>query len=326
MTHHPVFRGRRLRRTTSLRALVRETRLAPERLVLPLFALPGEGVREPVPSMPGVDRTSVDELVRDAREARDLGVGGILLFGIPESKDGEGSGAWAEDGIVQRALRAVRAEVPELTLIADLCLCEYTSHGHCGILEEGVVLNDPTLELLTRAAVSQAEAGADVIAPSDMMDGRVGAIRGGLDDAGFATLPIMSYAAKYASAFYGPFRDAADSAPASGDRRGYQMDPANQDEALREVVADIEEGADIVMVKPALAYLDVIYRVKRETGWPVAAYHVSGEYAALMAAAERGWLDAAAVQMEALTCIARAGADVLITYWAREAAEALDRR
>jgi len=276
--------------------------------------------------MPGVHRTSVDELVRDAREARDRGVGGVLLFGIPESKDPEGSGAWAEDGIVQRALRAVRAEVPELTRVADLCLCEYTSHGHCGILEDGVVLNDPTLELLTRTAVSQAEAGADVIAPSDMMDGRVGAIRRGLDDAGRGDLPIMSYAAKYASAFYGPFRDAADSAPSSGDRRGYQMDPPNQDEALREVVADIEEGADIVMVKPALAYLDVIYRVKRETGWPVAAYHVSGEYAALMAAAERGWLDAAAVQMEALTCIARAGADVLITYWAREAAEALDRR
>jgi porphobilinogen synthase len=302
---------------------VRETRLVPERLVLPLFVVPGEGIREPVLSMPGVDRTSVDELLRDAREAADAGLGGIILFGIPESKDAEGSGAWIEDGIVQRAIRAVRSEVPELTVVTDVCLCEYTSHGHCGVLAGDDVLNDPTLELLARTAVSHADAGAHLIAPSDMMDGRVAAIRSALDDGGHAAVPVMSYAAKYASAFYGPFREAADSAPGTGDRRGYQMDPSNGDEALREVRADIEEGADIVMVKPALAYLDIIRRVKTETGWPVAAYHVSGEYAALMAAAERGWLDEERVMMEALVSIARAGADVILTYWARQAAARL---
>ena len=321
----PEFRGRRLRRTANLRRLVRETELTPGRLVLPLFVCPGEGVREPVESMPGVFRTSTDELVRDGERALEAGLGGVLIFGIPASKDEEGSGAWAEDGVVQRAVAALKARVPELVVITDVCLCEYTSHGHCGLIEDGRVLNDPTLELLARTALSHANAGADMVAPSDMMDGRVGAIRKALDAGGFGELPIMSYSAKYASAFYGPFRDAAGSAPAFGDRRAYQMDPANQDEALREVRADIAEGADIVMVKPALPYLDVILRVKRETGWPVAAYHVSGEYAALLAAADRGWLDGDRAMMEALVSIARAGADILITYWALEAAARLQR-
>ncbi|HZD04919.1 MAG TPA: porphobilinogen synthase, partial [Longimicrobiales bacterium] len=255
MTSFPRFRGRRLRRTEGLRALVRETDLSARRLILPLFVRPGEGVREPVPSMPGVFRTSVDELVRDGEEAALAGLGGVLLFGIPESKDEQGSGAWAEDGIVQRGVRALKEELPDLTVVTDVCLCEYTSHGHCGLLEGHEVLNDPTLELLARAAVSHARAGADMVAPSDMMDGRIGAVRQALDADGLTHVPVLSYAAKYASAFYGPFRDAADSAPAFGDRRGYQMDPPNQDEAIREVRADIEEGADIVMVKPALAYL-----------------------------------------------------------------------
>ena len=320
MTDLSFFRGRRLRSSPALRALVRETRLAPEQTLLPLFVVPGEGVREPVASMPGVDRTSVDGLVADAREARELGVGGVLLFGIPPEKDEEGSGAWATGGIVQEAVRALRAEVPDLLVVTDVCLCEYTSHGHCGVLDGDRVLNDPTLELLARTAVSHAEAGAHMVAPSDMMDGRVAAIREALDDAGHTELPIMSYAAKYASAFYGPFRDAADSTPARGDRRGYQMDPANGDEALHEVWADLEEGADIIMVKPALPCLDVIRRVKTETRAPVAAYHVSGEYAALMAAAERGWLDERGVMTEALTAMRRAGADVIITYWARQLA------
>jgi porphobilinogen synthase len=322
----PEQRGRRLRRTDALRALVRETRLSPERLILPLFVQPGKNVREPVSSMPGVSRTSVDELVRDGESALKSGLGGVLLFGIPESKDEEGSGAWADDGIVQQGVRALKKELPGLTVITDVCLCEYTSHGHCGLLDGHEVLNDETLDLLARAAVSHARAGADVIAPSDMMDGRVAAIRDALDDDDLDHVPILSYAAKYASAFYGPFREAADSTPAFGDRRGYQMDPANQDEALREVWQDIEEGADIIMVKPALAYLDVIQRVKSETGWPVAAYHVSGEYAAIMAAVERGWLDESRTMMEALTSIARAGADIIITYWARQAAAQLSAR
>ncbi len=314
----PDQRGRRLRRTEGLRALVRETHVQPERLVLPLFVVEGERIRQKVPSMAGVHRTSVDELVRDAEEAAVLGLGGVILFGIPGEKDEEGSGAWDDDGVVQRGVRAIKDELPELTVITDVCLCEYTSHGHCGVLEGGEVLNDPTLELLARTAVSHADAGADIVAPSDMMDGRVGAIREALDDADHDQVPIMSYAAKYASAFYGPFRDAADSAPASGDRRGYQMDPPNGDEALREVWADIDEGADIILVKPALAYLDIIRRVKDETSWPVAAYHVSGEYAALVAAGERGWLDFERAMEEVLVSIARAGADVILTYWARE--------
>ncbi len=317
MTRFPTYRGRRLRGSKPLRALVRETRLSPDRLLLPLFVEPGEGVRLPVTSMPGVSRTSVDGIVADAREAHEFGVGGVLLFGLPREKDERGSEAWAGDGVVQSALRALKAELPDLLVVTDVCLCEYTSHGHCGVLEAGEVSNDPTLELLARTAVSHARAGADLVAPSDMMDGRIGAIRHALDEAGYPQLPIMSYAAKYASAFYGPFRDAADSAPATGDRRGYQMDPANAEEALLEVRSDLAEGADIVMVKPALAYLDVIRRVKEETSAPVAAYHVSGEYSAIMAAVERGWLDEAAME-EALISIHRAGADILISYWARE--------
>ena len=309
-----------MRRTGALRALVRETRVTPDRLILPLFVTEGKGVRTPVGSMPGVFRTSVDESLKDAREAAALGVGGVILIGIPEQKDEQGSGAWDDEGAVQRAARAIKDATPELVVVTDVCMCEYTSHGHCGILKDGAVDNDPTLELLARTAVSHARAGADVVAPSDMMDGRVGAIREALDEGGYDQVAILAYAAKYASAFYGPFREAADSAPAFGDRRGYQMDPANQDEALREVWADIEEGADMVMVKPALPYLDVIHRVKQETGWPVAAYHVSGEYAAILAAAERGWLDGDRAMEEALTAIARAGADVIITYWARELA------
>jgi porphobilinogen synthase len=305
---------------------VRETRLSPERLVLPLFVQSGSGVREPIPSLPGVFRTSVDELLEDADAAARARLGGVLLFGIPDDKDAHGSGAWDDEGAVQQAVRRLKADLPELSVITDVCLCEYTSHGHCGMLDGEEVLNDPTLELLARTAVSHAQAGADIVAPSDMMDGRVAAIREALDDQALSHVPIMSYAAKYASAFYGPFRDAVDSAPAFGDRRGYQMDPANQDEALREVWQDIDEGADIVMVKPALPYLDVIQRVKSETGWPVAAYHVSGEYAAVMAAAQRGWLDESDSMMEALTSIARAGADVVITYWALQAAERLGGR
>ena len=323
MSAFPEHRGRRLRRTAALRALVKETRLSADRLVLPLFVSSEGGPREPVSSMPGVFRTSVDELSRDGEEAMNAGLGGVLLFGLPAAKDEEGSGAWADDGIVQTAVRRLKSDFPDLTVMTDVCLCEYTSHGHCGVLRGGEVLNDPTLELIARTAVSHAQAGADVVAPSDMMDGRVAAIREALDEADLAHVPILSYAAKYASAFYGPFRDAADSAPAFGDRRGYQMDPANQDEALREVWKDIDEGADIVMVKPALAYLDVIHRVKSETGWPVAAYHVSGEYAAIMAAAERGWLDEERAMMEALVSIARAGADIIISYWARKAAALL---
>lgn len=311
------FRGRRLRSREAVRSLVRETRLEPGQLLLPLFVQPGKGVREPVGSMPGVFRTSVDELLRDAQEAAELGLGGVLLFGIPEEKDEVGSGAWDDDGIVQQALRTLRAEFPDLVLVSDVCLCEYTTHGHCGILEGDRVLNDPTLELLARTALSHARAGADIIAPSDMMDGRVGVIRSTLDSEGFGELPIMSYAAKYASAFYGPFREAAGSAPASGDRRGYQMDPANAEEALREVFADLEEGADIIMVKPALACLDIIRRVREEAAVPLAAYHVSGEYASILAAVERGWLDRRAMR-EALLSIRRAGADIIITYWARE--------
>lgn len=318
MSFEPRFRGRRLRRTAALRSLVRETHLVPGQLVLPLFVEEGEGVRTSVPSLPGVERTSVDELINDAQEASELGLGGVLLFGIPGEKDDEGSGAWAPDGIVQRAVRALKEALPDFPVITDVCLCEYTSHGHCGVRDGEEILNDATLELLARTAVSHARAGADVVAPSDMMDGRVAAIRRELDGSGFADLPILSYAAKYASAFYGPFRDAVGSAPSFGDRRAYQMDPANAEEALREIRADLAEGADIVMVKPALTYLDVVRRVKDEAGVPVAAYHVSGEYAALMAAVQRGWLDEAAIMTEALHSIRRAGADIIVTYWARQ--------
>ena len=319
---HSKFRGRRLRGSPAIRRLVRETRVSVERLILPLFVEPGEGVRTAVESMPGVFRTSVDETVRDGKTAHELGLGGVILFGIPEAKDERGSEAWSDDGIVQQAVRALKSELPELLVVTDVCLCEYTSHGHCGIVRDGYVVNDETCELLARAAVSHARAGADIVAPSDMMDLRVGVIRAALDEAGFVQTPIMSHSVKYASAFYGPFRDAALSAPSFGDRGDYQMDPANGDEALREVRADLREGADIVMVKPALAYLDVIRRVKEETGAPVAAYHVSGEYSAIMAAIERGWLDERAMR-EVLTSIRRAGADVIISYWAREFARGL---
>ena len=317
-------RPRRLRRTAALRRLARETRLDAAQLVLPLFVRPGIGVRQPVGSMPGVCQTSVDELLRDAEAAQAAGIGGVLLFGIPDHKDAEGSGAWDEHGPVQAAVRALKRELPALTVMTDVCLCEYTEHGHCGLLTaDGEVDNDATLELLAREALSHAEAGADVVAPSDMMDGRVGHLRRALDAAGFPRTAILAYSAKYASAFYGPFREAAESAPSFGDRRGYQMDPANSDEALREVALDIEEGADMVMVKPAGAYLDVIARVKAETGFPLAAYQVSGEFAMIRAAAERGWIDGERAMLESLLAIRRAGADVIITYFALEAAAAL---
>jgi porphobilinogen synthase len=322
MSGFPEYRMRRLRRTETLRALVRETTVKVSNLILPLFVAPGQGVRKAITSMPGVAQTSVDELVRDAREAAELGIPGVLLFGIPESKDERGSSGYADDGIVQQGVRAIKQAVPDLLVITDVCLCEYTSHGHCGVIRDGDVQNDETLELLARMALSHARAGADMVAPSDMMDGRVATIRAALDESGFTNIPIMAYSAKYASAFYGPFREAAESAPQFGDRRGYQMDAGNVEEALREVALDIEEGADIVMIKPAHAYLDVIWRVKQQFGYPVAAYHVSGEYSAIMAAAQLGWLDGPRAMRETLTAIKRAGADIIITYWAREFARA----
>lgn len=322
MTSFPTSRPRRLRRER-IRDLVRETRLAPSDFVLPLFVEDADEVDAPVPSMPGVRRRSPDLVVEEARRARDDGVRAVLLFGIPRTKDEEGSAAHDPDGVVQRTVRALREEMSDLVVATDVCLCEYTSHGHCGLVDEdGRVRNDPTLELLARQAVSHAEAGADVVAPSDMMDGRVGRIRRALDEAGHTETVILSYAAKYASAFYGPFRDAADSAPAFGDRRGYQMDPANGDEALREVEMDLEEGADIVMVKPALAYLDVLHRVKQAFGAPTAAYAVSGEFAMIRAAAERGWVDGPSVLVETALAMRRAGADLIVTYAARELARA----
>ena len=318
MPAFPEYRARRLRRTESLRRMVRETTVLPADLILPLFVRPGKNERRPISSMPGVFQISIDELVKEAAEAQRLGIGGILLFGLPESKDERGSSGFDANGIVQNAVRAVKDATPDLPVITDVCLCEYTSHGHCGVIRDGSVHNDETLELLSQQALTHAQAGADMVAPSDMMDGRVGAIRKLLDESGYKDTPILSYAAKYASAFYGPFREAADSAPQFGDRRGYQMDPANSDEALREVWLDIEEGADLIMVKPALAYLDVIWRVKQETGYPVCAYHVSGEYSAIMAAGQLGWLDSDRAMREALTAIKRAGADQIITYWAKE--------
>jgi porphobilinogen synthase len=298
--------------------MVRETHVAPENLVYPLFVTPGRGVRREISSLPGCFHLSVDEVVREAEEVEQLGIGGIILFGLPEAKDPEGSEGYAEDGVVQQAVRAIREACGELLVVTDVCLCEYTSHGHCGVIRDGEVQNDPTLELLARQAVSHAASGAHVVAPSDMMDGRVGAIRAALDDAGYPDVPIMSYAAKYASAFYGPFREAADSAPQFGDRRGYQMDPPNVREALREVRLDVEEGADIVMVKPALPYLDVIRAVAESFDRPVAAYNVSGEYAMVKAAAARGWIDEERVVRETLTAIRRAGADIILTYHAKD--------
>ncbi len=316
-------RLRRLRRSPSMRALVRETRLSPDMFVLPLFVCEGEGVRREVPSMPGVCNLSVDEAVKEAAAAQADGINSILLFGIPDDKDDIGSHAYDPEAPVQSAIRAIKRQVPDLLVITDVCLCEYTDHGHCGIVIDGEIVNDPSVDQLVRTAISHAAAGADIVAPSDMMDGRVGAIREALDERGFEDTAIMAYAAKYCSAFYGPFREAAASAPAFGDRRSHQMDPANAAEALREVEQDIEEGADIVMVKPALPYLDIISRVKDAFGYPTAAYHVSGEYAMLKAAARNGWIDEPRAMLETLTAIRRAGADIIITYYAREAARAL---
>jgi len=322
---HPLFRPRRLREKPLLRKLVRETALAVDDLVHPLFAVHGRGVREPIASMPGQFHLSIDEMVKDTKDIASMGIPAVLLFGLPSDKDPRGSEAYAEDGIVQQAVRAVKDVVPDLLVITDVCLCQYTSHGHCGIVEGGTVRNDPTLELLSRVAISHAEAGADMVAPSDMMDGRIGSIRDALDDATFTDTPIMAYSAKYASTFYGPFRDAAESTPQFGDRRSYQMDPANGNEAMREIALDLDEGADIVMVKPALPYLDIISRAKAEFGVPLAAYSVSGEYAMIRAAGRLGWLDEERAMMEALTSIRRAGADVVITYFARDAARVLER-
>ncbi|WP_396200936.1 porphobilinogen synthase [Gemmatimonas sp.] len=321
------MRMRRLRRTEALRRMVRETRLDPAQFIWPLFVRSGTGVRAPIGSMPGVAQTSVDEMLRDAEKAVAAQIGGILLFGIPDTKDATGSSAWDPQGPVPAAVRAVKREFPHLVVVTDVCMCEYTDHGHCGLLTaSGEVDNDATLELLSREAVAHAEAGADIVAPSDMMDLRIGHMRRALDMAGFTQTPIMSYAAKYASAFYGPFREAAESTPAFGDRRSYQMDPANGREALREVRLDVEEGADILMVKPAGAYLDIIAAVKRDTQMPLAAYQVSGEYSMIKAAAERGWIDGDRAMMESLVAIARAGADMTITYFALEAAAALRHR
>jgi len=321
----PENRPRRLRRNETLRRMVRETSLSVDDFIYPLFVVPGTGVRDPVGSMPGVFHLSIDQLVQEAEEVKALGIPAILLFGIPEKKDEVGSGAYEEDGIVQRAVRELKKNVSDLLVVTDVCMCEYTSHGHCGVIKEGDVDNDATLDLLARTALSHAEAGADMVAPSDMMDGRVGAIREVLDENGFAHIPIMSYAAKYSSSFYGPFRDAAHSAPQFGDRRSYQMDPANRREAIREISLDVEEGADIVMVKPALAYLDVIRWARREFDLPLAAYNVSGEYSMIKAAAEKGWLDGNRVMMEVLTSIKRAGADIIITYFAKDAARELNK-
>jgi porphobilinogen synthase len=313
-----IERPRRLRRTESIRALVRETKLSPDDFIYPLFVCEGEGVRREIASMPGSFNLSIDELVKEVEGARKEGVRSVILFGVPDEKDAIGSQAYAEDGITQRAIRAVKREVKDTVVVADNCLCEYTDHGHCGVIREGEVVNDPSLELLARTAVSQAEAGADIIAPSNMMDGFVAAIRDALDEAGFDHLPIMSYAVKYASAFYGPFREAAQSTPQFGDRRGYQMDPANAREAIREAELDYQQGADILMVKPALPYLDIIRSVRERFELPVAAYQVSGEYAMIKAAARLGWIDEERVALESLIAIKRAGADLILSYFARE--------
>ena len=316
----PATRLRRLRRTETLRGLVRETNLSPVHLIQPAFVVAGEGVREEVESMPGIERLSISELVAEATELVASGIGAILLFGIPSAKDETGSGAYDDEGVVQMAVRALKEAHPDLTVITDVCLCEYTSHGHCGFVRDGEVDNDLTLELLAKTAISHAEAGADAVAPSDMMDGRVGMIRHQLDEEGHSKVPIIAYSAKYASAFYGPFREAAESTPDFGDRRGYQLDPANVAEAVREAELDLEEGADMLMVKPATPYLDVVRRVKDETGAPLAAYHVSGEYSMLKAAAANGWIDERLAVVETLTSIRRAGADAIVTYYAKEAA------
>jgi porphobilinogen synthase len=323
----PIHRPRRLRSSESIRSLVRETRLDPANFILPLFVCPGEGVRRPISSMPPQCQLSIDTTVEECREVKALGIGGVILFGLPETKDEQASGAYDDEGIVQRAIRAIKRGVPELLVITDVCNCEYTSHGHCGLLAEGDVNgdvdNDATLDWLAKSAVSHARAGADIVAPSDMMDGRVGAIRAALDRNGFSKIPILSYAAKFASVFYGPFREAAESAPQFGDRRSYQMDPANAREAVREIELDLEEGADMIMVKPAMPYLDLIHEARRRFEVPIAAYQVSGEYSMIMAAAANGWLDPERAMMESLTSIRRAGADFMLTYFAKPAAKLL---
>ncbi len=319
----PEYRPRRLRKNESLRALIRETQLNPAQFVYPVFIAPGKNKREEISSMPGVFRLSVDQLAAEAKECMELGVNSMILFGLPEKKDAMGSGAHAKDGIIQRGIRELKNKAPELTIMTDVCLCEYTDHGHCGCLIGDTVDNDATLEILAKTALSHAQAGADMVAPSDMMDGRVAEIRATLDENSFEMIPIMSYAVKYASAFYGPFREAADCAPQSGDRKSYQMDPANAREALREATLDVDEGADILMVKPAVAYLDIISRLKDEFDLPIAAYHVSGEYAMIKAAAEKGWIDGDKVMAETLLSIKRAGADIILTYFAKDMARLL---
>lgn len=321
----PIHRPRRLRKNETIRRMVRETSLSPDNFVYPLFVTFGKGVRKEISSMPGCFQESVDKVVKHAKEIHSLGIPAVIIFGIPEYKDDIGSGAYDEYGVVQNAIRSIKDAVPELYLITDVCMCEYTNHGHCGIVKNGYVQNDPTLELLAKEAVSHVKAGADMVAPSDMMDGRIEAIRVALDDEGFSEIPIMSYAAKYASAFYGPFREAAESSPQFGDRRSYQMDSANRREALKEVALDIEEGADIVMVKPALPYLDIISDVKDSFDIPVAAYNVSGEYSLVKAAGKLGWIDEKRIMMEILISIKRAGADIILTYFAKEAAKILNR-
>ncbi|ABC76458.1 porphobilinogen synthase [Syntrophus aciditrophicus] len=321
----PEYRPRRLRKNDLFRRLIRETRLSVDSFIFPLFATVGKGVKKPIDSMPGHFQLSVELLVKEVQECRELGIPAVLLFGIPERKDEAASGAFARDGIVQQAVRRIKDKVPDILVVTDVCLCEYTDHGHCGMIEKGEVHNDMTLEVLAETAVSHAKAGADMVAPSAMMDGQVGAIREGLDEAGFETVPILAYSAKYASCFYGPFREAAESASRFGDRKAYQMDPANSDEAVREMNLDVQEGADILMVKPALPYLDVIRRAKEEFDLPVAAYNVSGEFAMIKAAARLGWIDEEKAMMESLTAIRRAGADIILTYFAREAAKVLQR-
>jgi porphobilinogen synthase len=319
----PIQRLRRLRATESMRNLVRETRLHPAQFILPLFVCPGEGIRREISSMPGNYQMSIDELARECAEVQSLGIGGVILFGLPETKDEMASGAYDDDGIVQRAIRALKREMPKLLVITDVCNCEYTSHGHCGKVVNGDVDNDQTLDWLARSAVSHARAGADIVAPSDMMDGRVAAIRDALDKSGFEKTPILSYAAKFASVFYGPFREAAESTPQFGDRRSYQMDPANGREAMREIELDLEEGADMIMVKPALPYLDLIWQARQRCDVPIAAYQVSGEFSMIMAAARNGWIDQERAMLETLTAIHRAGADVILTYFAKAAAKLL---
>jgi porphobilinogen synthase len=323
--YFPQYRPRRLRANETIRRMVRETTLSPDNFIYPMFVTHGKGVRKEISSMPGNYQQSVDNLVKDCEEVRGLGIPAVILFGIPEHKDELGTEAYSDEGIVQHAIKAIKNKLPDLMVITDVCMCEYTSHGHCGVIKNGTVQNDATLELLAKEALSHAKAGADMVAPSDMMDGRVGAIREVLDDSGYENTPIMAYAAKYASGFYGPFREAAESTPQFGDRRSYQMDPSNGREALREVELDIEEGADIVMVKPALSYLDIISQVKQEFNMPVAAYNVSGEFSMVKAAAKLGWIDGERVMMEILTSIKRAGADMILTYHAKEAAKLLNK-